>query len=132
MCVRAHAHAHTQDIHHYLLCFIFLTFRQGTELVPPNIKIPQGTEAAQLHREELQLITAHILGQRRHCKARGSVEIALPLLSGYLLFVQALSPRVSYFSLATPQKSLVPGSIVSPSSGTCPWFLQAAAGFLRC
>lgn len=33
---------------------------QGTELVPPNIEIPQGTEAAQLHRKGLQLIAAHV------------------------------------------------------------------------
>lgn len=35
--------------------------RQGAELVPPNIEIPQGREAAQLCGEGLQLIAAHIL-----------------------------------------------------------------------
>lgn len=59
--------------------------RQGTELVPSNIEIPQGTEATQLHGEGLQLIAAHILGQRRLCKP-GSAELALLLLSSYLPF----------------------------------------------
>jgi hypothetical protein len=34
--------------------------RQGAKLVPPNIEIPKGTEATELHWEGLQLIAAHI------------------------------------------------------------------------
>lgn len=45
--------------------YIFLTIRQGVELIPSNIEIPQGTKATQLHRKGLQLIAAYILESRK-------------------------------------------------------------------
>lgn len=111
--------------------FIFLTIGQGTELVPPNIEIPQVTEAAQLHRKGLQLIAAHVLGQKRHYKpgiSRNCSAISLWLLA----FCPSLFPQGCFlpFSSSPPE---VPGAwLNSPSSGPCPLFSQAAAGFLRC
>lgn len=111
------------------ICFALLTIRQGTELVPSNIEIPQGTEATQLHGEGLQLIAAHILGQRRLYKP-GSAEIALLSLSSYLPF-PSLFWRVLPTFLYPPPKS--PWALAQQAlSGPCPLFSQAAAGFLRC
>lgn len=65
MCYCSRADEDTDEHRHHALWLTFLTIRQGTELVPSNIEIPQGTEATQLHGQGLQLIAAHILGQRR-------------------------------------------------------------------
>lgn len=64
-CVTAAKLMKTDKHGHHALWVTFLTIRQGTELIPSNIEIPQGGEATQLRGEGLQLIAAHILGQRR-------------------------------------------------------------------
>lgn len=114
------------------LGFIFLTIGQGIELVPPNIEIPQGTEAAQLHGKGLQLIAAHVLGQRRHYKpriGRNCSAISLWLLA----FSPSLFSQGCFLPFSSSPPPEVPGAwLNSPSSGPCPLFSQAAAGFLRC
>lgn len=106
----------------------FLTIRQGIELVPSNIEIPQGTEATQLHGEGPKLVAAHILGQRRLYKPRVSRKrsaIALQLPA----FRPSLFPRVlPTFPLPLPlPRSLGPGSAGPLLALPCPHKLPKAS-----
>lgn len=41
------------------------TFRQGGQLVPSQVQVPQSIQLPHLHRQPLELITAHILQKEK-------------------------------------------------------------------
>lgn len=69
--------------------FVLLTFGQCTELVPPDIEVPQGREATQLHRQGLELVAAHVLVSGRQWEGAMRPGPAEPTLLS-LSLLQAL------------------------------------------